>query len=231
MKDYSFKKDKNFIKKYKIKGDKIKVYRVGRTEKIPNTKENIDKLLKQMKEQHHFYKNTTILKKLEEVKVNKEELEWVIGGCILLSIFMFIPAFGAWNFFYQFFGLISSMFVAASYVIFILVSTIPTLLKYSHLKKKEEKIYKVKEDYEKNEYFIEHEKEFVDKRISKKELSNKSFTKAMPETFNINSIENISLDDIKKVIAYLKELKKTALNFKNNEDELGFTNVRKSISE
>ncbi len=201
MKDYTIDKElkKTFILNYEIKEGKIIVFLASKEKYIlPDTRENELTVLKAMKKQVKHY-----LKRKETM----ERFQMFGGKCILVGLLACVGIFSFTN----------PIYVMASFVFFLLAQIIGigSIIEFT----------KELKDLEKNELFLEYEKQIntneeyqSEKTRNKKQQLVEKINQAMPKTietyveerlapiespevplFNLNTIDKISYKELKEL--------------------------------
>ena len=209
MKDYTLtKKEKNdFIKKYRIKNDRIIIYlATGKRYHIPYTKESEQKVLEKMRNQ--VIKND---------KIEKQVLFDYRLGIVLTIFFATITMTCIFPILPHFIGVLATRPLLVKFLVFInLMLTIGSIITTSDTKE-------ILDDYRKNKLYLENEEKINNQvKDNKKVLSNVSVeTKNMVDNnqenkkvFDINKMDKVSLKDLKQILENIKHNKEFDFDYK-----------------
>lgn len=216
MKDYTtdIESRKKFITKFEQTGKDIKIYLGdGNTHFIPNTEENITKLINIMKEQSSKFDKSALSMR----KIKNTILSIVI---LILSLFL-----------YKIFSLPNSLIPPT-------IGPIPTaflpLIVSAYELIKNRQIDKIIEDDEKNKYFLKNEAEINEwlKKENVKVNSPKKVSKIIRSSkengniLNINNIDSLSLVELERLKDII-EVEKNG-NFNQYEKPKSLTKNKKN---
>lgn len=200
MKDYSNGAMPEFILNYKIEGNNIIINHAdGSVSTVEYTKENEDKMLKDLRRQINLYHQS------------KETCEWQMKNFknifLVLLLALIIGFIFIGNPIEMGFAIISFTFLSM-FDLYLVLKT----KKY---------LKEITKDYEKIEFFLENQK-LINEKVKSYTNQEKSISLENEKCFNINMIDNMSYEDLKQLVELVKDMENAEEIIIDNQKTIKF---------